>query len=69
MDGELGADLTDEPHEPQVLNQHRIHARGGHPPHDLLHAGQLVGKHQRIKRNVGLHLPPVQEGDQLVEHL
>ena len=61
MDLQVGRDRPDQPRQPQVLDDHRIDTRRDQLANRALDVSQLVGKDQRIERDVAAHPPTVQQ--------
>ena len=67
MDRQVRSDRADQPHETDVLNEHRVDAGRGDLPHQRLKSLQLIAEHERVECHVTLDASLMQLGHDLRE--
>ena len=64
MNRQIGTNGSNQPHEAQILDEHRIDAGRRDLPHELLDLRQLAGEHERVERDIAFQAAAVQLGHQ-----
>ena len=65
MNGQIGANGANQPHQTQVLDKHRIDASSRDLPHECFDLDQLAGEDQRVERDVALEAASMQFAHEL----
>ena len=65
MDRKIRRQMPNQPHQPHILHDRRIHPRRNHRLQVALRLRQLIGENQRVDRHIALHPAPMQPGHQL----